>query len=246
VSALRHDQDVNDRQVGTILRALRRRAGLRQADVAQRAGVSQQLVSSIERGGAGTVAGRTLRRVLAAVGADAITIVRWRGGELDRLLDEGHADIVGRMVRLLEGRGWTVVPEVTFSEWGERGSIDILAWHAPTRTILVIEVKTEIASVEELLRRHDAKVRLAPRLAEARFGDRPRITAKLLVVTDSTTNRRRIERMDAVMGTAYPSRGAGVRAWLSDPRGPLAGVLFLAGEADRRSKSRRRVRSRAA
>jgi ornithine carbamoyltransferase len=62
----------------------------------------------------------------------------------------------------------------------------------------VIEVKTEIASVEELLRRHDAKVRLAPRIAEARFGARPMVTARLLVVADSSTNRRRLERMAAV------------------------------------------------
>jgi transcriptional regulator with XRE-family HTH domain len=233
---------VNDRQLGTILRALRRRAGLRQSDVARLAGVSQQLVSAMERGGAGTLAGRTLRRIFAAVDADVVTIVRWRGGELDRLLDEGHADIVGRMVTLLEARGWAVIPEATYSEWGERGAIDILAWHAESRTVLVIEVKTEIASVEELLRRHDAKVRLAPRIAEARFGARPMVTARLLVVAESSTNRRRLERMAAVFSAAYPTRGREVRAWLRAPRGEMAGVLFLTGTADRATRSRRRVR----
>jgi transcriptional regulator with XRE-family HTH domain len=240
VSRRDHLDAVNDRHVGSILRALRHRIGLRQSDIANRAGVSQQLVSAIERGGAGTVAGHTLRQIFAAVDADAITVVRWRGGELDRLLDEGHADIVGRMVVLLETRGWTVLPEATYSEWGERGSIDILAWHPASRTLLVVEVKTEIASVEELLRRHDAKVRLAPRIAEARFGGRPTRIAKLLVVAESSTNRRRVARTRAVLEAAYPARGRRVRDWLRDPTGEMAGVLFLTGH--RGTRARRRIR----
>jgi hypothetical protein len=142
----------------------------------------------------------------------------------------------------LERRGWTVLPEVTFSEWGERGSIDILAWHAGSRTLLVVEVKTELASIEELLRRHDAKVRLAPRIAEGRFGTRPARTARLLVVADTSTNRRRLERTDAVLRAAYPDRGGRVRAWLRDPRGTMAGVQFLTGATGRATRSRSRVR----
>ncbi|HEY4190087.1 MAG TPA: hypothetical protein VGM28_06685, partial [Candidatus Limnocylindrales bacterium] len=57
--------------------------------------------------------------------------------------------------------------------YGERGSIDILAWHAATRTLLIVEVKTEIASAEEMLRRHDAKVRLGPAIGRERFGIAP-------------------------------------------------------------------------
>jgi hypothetical protein len=189
------------------------------------------------------VACRTLRRVFGTLDADVVTVVRWRAGALDRLLDEGHADIVGRMVTYLVARGWTVIPEATYSEWGERGSIDILAWHQESRTLLVIEVKTEIASVEELLRRHDVKVRLAPRLAEARFGARPATTARLLVLSASATNRRRVERMDAALGAAYPMRGSEVRAWLRRPDGALSGLLFVGGgTANRRPTSARRMR----
>jgi hypothetical protein len=54
--------------------------------------------------------------------------------------------------------------------FGERGSIDLLAWHESSRTLLVIELKTELTSVEETLRRHDSKVRLAPGIARERFG----------------------------------------------------------------------------
>ena len=45
------------------------------------------------------------------------------------------------MVRLLVAAGWEVVPEATFNEFGERGSIDILAFHPKHGALLVVEVK---------------------------------------------------------------------------------------------------------
>ena len=138
--------------------------------MARRAAVSQALVSRIERGNADGVTVATLRRLLAAVDADLWLQVRWRGGELDRLLDEGHASLTGDTVQLLSAHGWEVRVEVSFSTYGERGSIDLLAWHPPTRTLAVGEVKTEITSVEETLRTHDMKVRVGARIARERFG----------------------------------------------------------------------------
>lgn len=38
------------------------------------------------------------------------------------------------------------MPEVSFSIYGQRGVIDILAWHAATRSLLVIELKTEMCT----------------------------------------------------------------------------------------------------
>ena len=142
----------------------------------------------------------TIRRVFAALDADTVITIRWCGGQLDRLLDERHADITGRMAGLLRRNGWQVLTEVTFSEYGERGSIDLLAWHPATRTLLIVEVKTEIASAEEMLRRHDAKARLAPAIARDRFGQAPATVARLLVVAEGPTNRRRlsVSRMSLV------------------------------------------------
>ena len=48
---------------------------------------------------------------------------------------------------------------------GERGVIDILAWHAATRTLLVIELKTEIVDINELMGTVDRKRRLAATVA---------------------------------------------------------------------------------
>jgi Holliday junction resolvase-like predicted endonuclease len=66
--------------------------------------------------------------------------------------------------------------------YGERGSIDLLAWHEATRTLLVVEVKTEVASIEATLRKHDEKVRLARRVAADRFGWQATVTSRLLVL----------------------------------------------------------------
>ena len=46
-----------------------------------------------------------------------------------------------------------LAPEVSFSIYGERGVIDILAWHPGRRALLIIELKTDIVDVNELVGR---------------------------------------------------------------------------------------------
>jgi len=224
---------MNDVTIGKACRMLRRRLGWRQLDLAERAGVSQSLISLVERGHLRKLGVATLRRIYGELDADVVIVATWRGGELDRLLDEGHAGIVGAVCRLLRDEGWQVLTEVTFSEYGERGSIDVLAWHEATRTLLVIEVKTEITSAEETLRRFDVKVRLAPRIAAQRLGVQAAAVARVLVVADGSANRRRLDRLEAVVGAAYPAGNREVRRWLRSPHGPLAGILFLPGARGR-------------
>jgi transcriptional regulator with XRE-family HTH domain len=208
-------------------RAVRQHQGLRQADVAERAGVSQQHVSDLERGRLGAMTVDEAERLFDVLDIRAVLTVSWRGGELDRLLDEGHAALGGACSDLLERHGWQVLAEVTFSVYGERGSIDLLAWHAATRTLLVIELKTELTSAEETLRRHDVKVRLAPGICRERFGARPAAVGRLLVVADTSANRARVARLESLLAGPYQSRGWALRQWLAGPTGPLGGVLFL-------------------
>ena len=62
------------------------------------------------------------------------------------------------LARLFAGLpDWVAVPEVTFSIYGERGAIDILAWHEPTRSLLVIELKTELVDIQETSGRSTAR-----------------------------------------------------------------------------------------
>lgn len=172
-----------------MLRALRRRAGLRQLDVAKRAGCHQTTVSRAEIGELDSLSLAALRRIFGAVGARFDGEVRWRGGEVDRLLDAAHAQVVEAVGRSLRRWRWTVLPEVSFSEYGERGSIDLLAGFIAARAVAVIEIKTEITAVDETVRIHDVKTRLATKLAQERFGWRPAVIARVLILPDTTATR---------------------------------------------------------
>ena len=70
-------------RIGRSLRALRQRRGLTQAQLAEAAGVSQSLVSLIERGHLEAVALRTIQRVFAVLETRLDVQVNWRGGGLD-------------------------------------------------------------------------------------------------------------------------------------------------------------------
>ena len=170
-------------------------------------------------------------------------VARWRAPQAPR---RGACALAGRVTEMLEGVGWEVRPEVAFSIWGERGSIDLLGWHERTATVLVIEVKTELTSVEETLRRHDAKARLAAGVAQDQLGWQPRTVARLLVLPNAATLRRRVHRHGMVLGRAYAARGGNVRGWLRDPSGGMSGLMFVSvthGTRGRRSPiARRRVR----
>ncbi len=190
---------------------------------------------------------RSVRVVLEALEAGAWLDVRWRGGVVDRLLDEGHASLAGAVAGILVGAGWEVNPEVSYSVFGERGSIDLLAWHARSRTLLVVEVKTELVSVEATLRKHDEKVRLGPRVAAERFGWRAVVVGSLVVLPSDRTQRRRVDRHAAILERALPMRGHPVRSWIRRPSGPMAGLLFVTptnqgrGGVDRDTPSRVRA-----
>jgi transcriptional regulator with XRE-family HTH domain len=219
---------VNDPRIGTIVRALRRRRGWRQFDLANAAGVSQPFISKLERGVIGDVNVDTIRLVTAALDATLFIDVRWRGGAVDRLLDERHARIAGASVDHLVLRGWATEVEVSYSVYGERGSIDILAWHQGAQALLVIEVKSELVSIEATLRKLDEKTRLAGAIARERFGWHPESVSRMLILPSNSTERRRVARHDAALCAALPLRYDDLRAWLRRPVGPMSGILFVA------------------
>ena len=225
-------------RIGRRYRAIRHRLGWRQRDLAQRSGVSQDLISLIERGRIRSITVGRLQAVAAQLDAEYVSQLRWRGGDLDRILDEAHAALVDGVTQLVRGLGWTVRPEVSYSIYGERGSIDLLAWNPRPRTLLVIEVKSELVSVEETVRKLDEKVRLARRIArEATFlppDEIPADVGRLLVMPPTSTARRRVARHAAVLDTAFPLRGTALRRWLSAPVGSASGLLFI-GPATGRS-----------
>ncbi len=219
---------MDDTRIGRLLRSLRRRKGWRQVDLAEVAELSQQAISLIERGHLSTLSIRVLRTAFAAVDARFDGMVSWRGGAIDRLLDERHAALVGHVAESLARDGWEVHVEITFAEFGERGSIDILALRRADGIALVIEIKTELTAIDDTIRRLDVKDRLAAKIVRDRFGWQPTTVGRLLVVLDTTTNRRRVAMHAPTLRVAFPDRPGAVRRWLAQPAGRLSGLRFQA------------------
>jgi transcriptional regulator with XRE-family HTH domain len=211
---------------GLAIRALRRRRGWTQTDVADRAGVSQTAVSRAERGDARALTLRTLERIAEALGARTSLRLFWHGEELDRLLDAAHAGLVEQVIGILRGNGWEVVPEATFNVYGERGSVHVLAFHPLLGALLIVEVKSAVPDMQAMRAGIDRKVRLGPNLARDRVW-RVLSVSCLLVLPDDRTARRRLAEHAATVGQALPLRTAAVRRWIARPVGSMGGVLFL-------------------
>ncbi|MBA2314294.1 MAG: helix-turn-helix domain-containing protein, partial [Chloroflexi bacterium] len=201
---------------GRGIRELRQRRGWRQQDLARAAGVSRSVIARVEQGRGVRLPYAPLAAIATALGARVAVRLDWQGEQLDRLIDARHAALIELVVRELTSLGWACATEVTFSIYGERGSIDVLGFHGETGVLIVVEVKSAIPELGNTLIPLDRKVRLAARIAADR-GWVPRSVARLLVVGDATTTRRRIEAHRTVFDVEFPVRGWAVRRWLAAP-----------------------------
>ena len=243
---------MSDQRLGSAIRLVRVRRGWRQVDLARRTGIGQSTISRIERGHFASLSLGTLRKVAAELDVRVDVIGRWRAGDLDRLLNAGHSSLhesVARAFRDLPA--WISAPEVSFSIYGERGVIDILAWHPGRRALLVIELKTDIADVNELLGTAHLKQRNAVRVAIdqgwIRRVDEPASVSLWVIVAPSRTNRRRVAEHAAMLRSALPDDGRAMAGWLKDPRRAVRALSFWPNSHDGTGRTPgrpvRRVRS---
>lgn len=218
---------MDDFRLAAAIRQVRQSRGWRQVDLAERCGSSTSTISRLEQGQFGSQSIETLRMVARALEIRIDLVPRWRGGDLDRLLNRAHSAMHESVATAFAARwpAWTVVPEVMFSIYGERGSIDLLAWHPGRRALLVIELKTAIVDVNELLGTLDRKRRLAKRIALER-GWAPTTVSAWLVISDDRTNRRRVASHVAMLGSALPDDRSSIHRWLRDPVGRIAALSF--------------------
>jgi hypothetical protein len=79
--------------------------------------------------------------VAAVLQADLSAELRWRGPKLARLLDRRQAALQNLIVSELLARGWQVLVEESFNVFGERGSVDVVAWLPGAGALLIIEIK---------------------------------------------------------------------------------------------------------
>jgi hypothetical protein len=202
----------------------------------------------MERGHLGTHSIVAVRAVAAVLDIRVDLVPRWRAGDLDRLLNSGHSLLHESVARMFRDHlpSWVLSPEVSFAIYSERGVIDILAWHPGRRALLVIELKTDLADMNELIGTFDRKRRLARQIAVARGLD-PASVSAWLIVAASRTNRRRVQSHDAMLRAALPNDGPTIKRWLRDPVGSVNGLSFWTdtrGETGRPSlRPIRRVRA---
>lgn len=206
---------------------LRVRRRLTQVALASRAGVSRRAVSSLERGLATTLRAGVIESIVATLGGRVDLRIIWNGPELDRLLDASHSALGATVKRRLERWGWVVKVEVSYSEWGERGRVDLLAFSPATGTLLVVELKTMLVDIQALLGTLDTKARLGPTVAR-RLGWEVRSVVPAVVFLEDQGTRGRL-RATATLFDRFSLRGRSAITWLRRPSAPPpSGLLWFA------------------
>lgn len=177
---------MRDLEVGRLLRMLRIRRGWRLRDVADRCGLSTATIGRTELGSIGSL--HAIRAHAAALEVRAEWLLVGRGTDVVRLLDEEHAAIVEALAAAFRGDGWRVEAEASYNEYGERGRVDLLALPSADGILAVVEVKTELADLQDLFGGLSAKARLAPRIAR-RLGWPAARVVTMVAVAATARNR---------------------------------------------------------
>jgi hypothetical protein len=123
--------------------------------------------------------------------------------------------------------------------------IDIVAWHPASRTVLVIELKTRIVDVSDLMATMDVRRRLALRIARDR-GWEPVAIGLWVVVAPSRTNSRVLAEHATILRAKFPADGRVMRRWVAKPSGDVAALSFMPqvhlGDLGRDATTPKRVR----
>jgi len=216
---------MDDQRIGSVVRSVRLKRRWRQIDLATAANVSRSTVSRVERGHLDQLSLEMIRKVSRALDVRIDLVARWRAGDLDRLLNSRHSKLHELVARRFRDTlpAWVLRPETSFAIFAERGVIDILAWHAGRRALLVIELKTDIVDVNDLVGGVDRKRRLAAQIA-TEFGWEAATVSVWVIVADGRTNRKRVAVHNAMLRAAFPVDGRSMGAWLRDPVRAISGL----------------------
>jgi transcriptional regulator with XRE-family HTH domain len=209
-----------------------------QQSVADKADVSQSVYSRAERGEVDGMTIASLDRIVSALGGALLLDVSFRSGMGDRLTDAAHAALVD-VVGVLGRAGWRFELEFGFNVFGERGSVDILAWHAATRTLLIVEIKSRFTDLQAMLLSLARKMRLVPDIARKELDWDALVVGRFVVAYGTTENRSVVAKHAAMFDASLPARSVAIRTWLRAPSGPIAGVWLVASETVRAVRVRR-------
>lgn len=203
-------------ETGRAVRETRMAAGWSQAELGRRSGISKGMIGKIEIGAANctfAVAGRLIDElgIRASLRLDAPFIVDRR-----RQREPIHARCSAYVRRRLEADGWTVHGEVEIVHGQSHGWIDLLAWHPTTRTVLVIEIKTELHDLGQIERTMGWYEREAWAAAR-RLGWRPVRVVSALVVLMTSEVEGRVRENVAAIASGFRVRGSALARWVADP-----------------------------
>lgn len=208
------------------MRAARRARGWGQRHLARAASLSPSEVGVVERGEPGASL-ETLDRVAAAL--DARIVISLLGPPVhDRPAgDPAHARCVSVLRRLLERAGLTCAVEQPVNGSRGIGWIDLLAYDAGIGRLLVIEVKTELRDLGQLLRQVDLYA--CECLGPARvLGWRPKAVCAIVVALATTEADAFAMANRATLAAAFPGRGRRVVAsMLNQGPSPGRGVVLI-------------------
>jgi transcriptional regulator with XRE-family HTH domain len=227
---------MRDEKNGRILRMLRIKKSWRQVDVAQAAGVSRLAVSRHELGLLDDANVGAVRLHAAALGLRAELVLIGRGGDLAKMTDEEHAAIVEHVAAALIEHGWLVDAETSFNHFGDRGRFDLLAFHPATGRLVIVEVKTELTNLQELLGVLDVKERLAKRVA-TKHGWAATSVSTLLAVAGTDVARKTVAAHPALFGSFTIGRGQSAM-WTTALDRPRRTLIWMPPSRAGRSASR--------
>jgi transcriptional regulator with XRE-family HTH domain len=228
------------RQIGDIVREARLECGWSQREMARRLVVPQSAIARLESGRREhldvSLASTALELLGVRLSFDSRTLgLAGRREQRDRV----HAACASSTQRRLGVFGWDSGVEVEVGDGRGRGWIDLLAYRPADRALLLVEVRTELIDVGGILRTVDWYQRAAWAAARQR-GWRPRQQSTLLVVLDTVENDARIRANAALLGNAFPDRGA---AAMTLVRAPFAPAIRAVGQVDPRSRRSAWLRS---
>jgi transcriptional regulator with XRE-family HTH domain len=190
------------RALGREIRMARLAAGLSQRYVAESAGLSQPVLSRLERGVPPWLDAIAIARALAVVGLE-LGLRAYPGSGPFR--DAAHLALLARFRRVASPFAW--MPEVALPIAGDRRAWDLAALQRGT-VVLAVEAETRLVDAQALCRRLALK---------KRDGGVDRL---VLVLADTRGNRAAVMAAGTYLRAQFPGEARGTLAHLRAGRVP--------------------------
>ena len=218
---------------GAVIRTARKARGWTQEELGRRAELPQSVVAAVESGAGARV--ESLERICRALDGQLVLDARLPfSGNPVRQVDVAHARCVGSVRRLLEVAGHVCVTEQEIVEGPWRGWIDLVAYDAVRRRIVISEIKTELRDAGALERQVERYVRSCLGVARERGWVVEEIVVVVVVLATAANDAFLIANRHVMKG-AFPVRGRVAVATLLDGA-PAPGRMLVMLDPRRRGR----------